>query len=197
MDSRDILYRILKVLKESGYRRRGIEKRVQEHKNLIRSIYEIKKVVDFYILMASSSNDTIVNSFSKKNLIYENYMSMVSCVDIIECFFDDLNLILNSNIVFDTYKDFLCKIFDICGYNSEHLFKTQNSNRMLLKLLYENPEIYIRISYVECWIEENEIFFTDLSNAINYGLKENPSVNNKYKLIEWVGNNYEDILIKF
>lgn len=197
MDSRDILYRILKVLKESGYRRRGIEKRVQEHKNLIRSVHEIKKVVDFYILMASSSNDTIINSFSKKNLTYENYMSMVSCVDIIGCFFDGLNLILNSNIAFDTNKDFLCKIFDICGHNGEHLFKTQNSNRMLLKLLYENPEIYIRIYYVECWIEENEIFFTDLSNAINYGLKENPSVNNKYKLIEWVGDNYEDILIKF
>lgn len=83
MYNRDILYRILKVLKESGYRRRGIEKRIQEHKNLIHFIHEIKKVVDFYILMALSSNDTIVNFFSKKNLTYENYMSMVSCVDII------------------------------------------------------------------------------------------------------------------
>lgn len=170
----ETLLRVLKVCRMSGYRRLGVQKRIQENMNFLHVVDErIQEII----------NDLL---WFKENIVA------------IQVFFRDILEIFHGSIPSDAdiknsdYEWYINRMLHLCGKSGEHLYTIQNKNRILLIVIKNIPWLSKNIGFTESWIEDHEMFFEDLFHALEHVFKKHKVQNT---VIPWIGREYEEYLL--
>jgi len=78
----------------------------------------------------------------------------------------------------------MASLFVIFGRKGEKLQEIQNKNRIHLILIKSIPLLQENIGFVESWIEDNELFFEDVKEALDELFQFERQERDK---IPWVG----------
>lgn len=158
--------RILTVCSHSGYRRQGIQKRIQENKN-------------FLMCIANAGNELQACPWFS------------DAVRSIGEFFQEIHAIITISNAFDIH-DTLKKLINACGEYGQHLRTFQNTDRLLLLIIKSVPCISEKIGFAESWIEDDELFFEDFRHATEQFFKTRTE---KEFIYPWVGRTYGEFLL--
>lgn len=161
-----VLTQYLTVCRHSGYRGRGIQKRIQENENFLMCVEEAREV-----LRACPWFGDAVRSVGK--------------------FFQEIHSLVHTSSASDM-DGFLKGVINICGEYGQHLRTVQNTDRLLLILIKNVPCINDKIGFSESWIEDDELFFEDFRYASKHLFK--PTMRPEI-FYPWVGRTYKHFLL--
>lgn len=178
----DVYFDVLRICCLSGYRGRGIEKLIEENRELLRCIRNADAVlmnfpwvewyandfeVFFYNMTAACQNDfTEQWEFSKNKKDFPASASAIPA---------------------EVAKKCLVQILECCGADGNALLQVQNKNRHLRSFIAANSDINAQLSFVVGWIDENELFFEELRQTLKH-IFGNPQY--EYRLRPWIGRYY-------
>lgn len=191
-EARDTLSRVLRVCRESGYRKLGIPKRIYENRELVRCLYEQHMALGqsfiIFITLAESSRkffDNIVDALK------ETFPEVGQ-------FPWDVDNKPNAPLPEETEPVMKCldRLIEICGTSGEKLAKLQTENRDIAYLLKNNPAFSERLGFIESWLEDHELFFEDMRHALQ-GIFKKLSGDAALPSYGWVGNELTAYLIQF
>lgn len=86
----------------------------------------------------------------------------------------------------------------VCGTSGENLAKLQTENRGIAYLLKNNATFSEKLGFIESWLEDHELFFNDLRNALE-GVFEKMSPSGELSLpaYTWPGDDLTGLQIQF
>lgn len=193
----DTLDRVLRVCHESGYRKGGIFKAMDENRNLYRVLRQYPRLFDKF--------PWIDGCMEGHDLFLENLLAAL-----LPTFPDAGKYVCRSalwpqkwpgkdysrNLTRFSVKDAQDKeacvdrVLTVCGDQREGLARRLEQNRRLLMTLFDADGFFKHGPFcVESWIELLEVFFMDLLRAIGR-VAEDPSP-------PWPGHNYTEFLMVF
>lgn len=191
-EARDALSRVLRVCRESGYRKLGIPKRIYENRELVRCLYEQH--------MALGQSFIIFINMAESSRMFFN-----AIVDALKETFPDVDK-FHWDIVDDKSGSSLpedrlvIKCLDgliaVCGTSGEKLAKLQTENRDIAYLLKNNPAFSERLGFIKSWLEDHELFFEDMRHALQ-GIFKKLSGDAALPSYGWVGNELTEYQIQF
>lgn len=192
-EARDALSRVLRVCRESGYRKLGIPKRIYENRELVRCLYEQH--------MALGQSFIIFINMAESSRMFFN-----AIVDALKETFPDVDKFhweivddkSGSSLPEETSLVIKCLdgLIAVCGTSGEKLAKLQTENREIVYLLKNNPAFSERLGFIESWLEDHELFFEDMRHALQ-GIFKKLSGDAALPSYGWVGNELIAYLIQF
>ena len=194
-EARDALSRVLRVCRESGYRKLGIPKRVYENRELVRCLYEQH--------MALGQSFIIFINMAESSRMFFN-----AIVDALKETFPDVGKFpweivddkSGSSLPEETSLVIKCLdgLIAVCGTSGENLAKLQTENRGIAYLLKNNATFSEKLGFIESWLEDHELFFNDLRNALE-GVFEKMSPSGELSLpaYTWPGDDLTGLQIQF
>lgn len=191
-EARDALNRVLHVCRESGIRKMGIPKRISENRELVRCLYEQHMALGqsfiLFIKEAESSRrffDAIVDALK------ETFPEVGQ-------FPWDVDNKPNAPLPEETEPVMKCldRLIEICGTSGEKLAKLQTENREIVYLLKNNATFSERLGFIESWLEDHELFFTDLRHALE-GVFKKFSGDTALPSYGWMGDDLTEYQIQF
>lgn len=166
--SEETFARILHVCRHSGYRRMGVQKRIQENENFLMCIENAGEVLQACPWFAEAARS-------------------------IHAFFQELqNIMDESSTTSHDAADSINSIVKMCGEYGENLRNIQNINRLLLIVIQNVPCIGKKMGYAESWIEDHELFFEDLRQAMEHVFALREPFESVYP---WMGREYRAFLL--
>ena len=194
-EARDALSRVLRVCRESGYRKLGIPKRIYENRELVRCLYEQH--------MALGQSFIIFINMAESSRMFFN-----AIVDALKETFPDVGKFpweivddkSGSSLPEETSLVIKCLdgLIAGCGTSGENLAKLQTENRGIAYLLKNNATFSEKLGFIESWLEDHELFFNDLRNALE-GVFEKMSPSGELSLpaYTWPGDDLTGLQIQF
>lgn len=158
--------RVLEVCRSSGYRKWGIQKRIQENENFLRCIENAGEP-----LWACPWFGDAVRSIQ---IFFQNLQDIMG---------DGNTSCNNVDIIIDN-------LIKMCGEYGENLRNVQNINRLLLIIIQNIPCISNKIAFSESWIEDHELFFEDFRQAMKPVFKSREFFESVYP---WVGRDHSAV----
>lgn len=157
--------RFMLVCHKSGVRRRGLEKRLFETKNFLNVLNEVDYKHGIFHEMEWIKDDV-------RN-IHEFFHLINEC-----CFTIKSDDYFSKAMV-------IAALISLSGKEGEKLKELQNKNRLHLIVIKSIPVLSKRIGFAESWIEDNELFFEDMKDALSEIFHFEKQTEDK---IPWVGN---------
>lgn len=190
-EARGALSRVLRVCRESGYRKLGIPKRIFENKELVRCLYEQH-------IALGQAFTTFIGVAESSRKFFD------SIVDALKETFPDVGLFPErgnkSGAPLPEETRLIMKCLDgliaVCGTSGEKLAKLQTENREIVYLLKTNPAFSERLGFIESWLEDHELFFEDLRHALKDIFKK-VSGDAALPTYGWVGNALTEFQLQF
>lgn len=183
----DVYFDVLRICYFSGYRGRGVEKLIEENRELQRCMrnadavlinfpwtewYSCDFEIFFYKFITACQNDhTAQWHRSKSNSDFPASATVIPVAVAEKC---------------------LAQIIECCGVGGNALLKIQNKNRHLRSFIEANSDIKAQLSFVTSWLDENESFFEELRQTLKH-IFQNPQY--ECKLRPWIGRYYFDLWI--
>lgn len=167
-DSSDtLLRRVLFVCQHSGIRGLGIFKRIYENESLIRCIYEAESRLSCF------DNVHVFNFMKQSASLIGVFLHAVESILKLNATNTNDPYVFLCKIVYEEIHVVIRKIFYLCGMNGCTLINIQNMNRIMLKMVYNNVLLHTQYRFIESLIEDHELFFEDLLNALKDSFEEN------------------------
>ena len=190
-EARDALSRVLRVCRESGYRKLGIPKRIFENRELVRCLYEQHMAL-------GQAFTTFIGVAESSRRFFD------AIVDVLKETFPDVGQFPEGGNKSDTplpeETEPVMKCLDgliaVCGTSGEKLAKLQTENREIVYLLKNNPAFSERLGFIASWLEDHELFFEDLRHALKDIFKK-VSGDASLPTYGWVGDDLTEYLIQF
>lgn len=190
-EARDALSRVLRVCRESGYRKLGIPKRIFENRELVRCLYEQHMAL-------GQAFTTFIGVAESSRRFFD------AIVDVLKETFPDVGQFPEGGNKSDTplpeETEPVMKCLDgliaVCGTSGEKLAKLQTENREIVYLLKNNPAFSERLGFIASWLEDHELFFEDLRHALQDIFKK-VSGDAALPTYGWMGNDLTEFQLQF
>lgn len=167
MPDHNLLQRFLHVCNFSGFHHLGVAKRVQGNRELLRCLLGEKTLISRWAWIP-------VYGFA------------------VSAFFQEAEYVQSIVHNRTPTQNALCGMFlqILIGKSSKRLLHLQRANRKLVSLMHRHKKIFHNVAFMEIWLEDHEVFFEDLKNALFISVPgESTNI--------WTGNNYLEVLLKF
>lgn len=182
-----ILDRVLQVCRESGYRRMGIHKRIDENKNFICSLYKEHVALDQHFL-------AFMNLAESFKIFFDGI------VDALESTFPDVGKESATPICVKdvALTECLNRVLQLCGTGGEKIVSLQNANRNIVYLLKNNTNISSKLFFTESWLEDHELFLEDLHHALEGAFERVHQTGDLVSpSLPWPGDDFTGCQIRF